>query len=214
EGGNVRVFDVNLEAVGPALEARCVYGRSTSGASAYVLGVAPDGNHDVSVIGDDVVLLRDGEEPSTLRADGVVAVAGDVSRLWLGHKLVDLTTEQTLLDLGRHADKFRVPAVSPDGQLLAFGTTSGELRVVRLSDGSIPALVRRTTAKGARTIVFSPDGKNLVIGDSDGIEVRAVPGLDLLKTFPTPTWDAAVSLDTIFRIADDRVWPQPLEGHA
>jgi WD40 repeat protein len=183
-----------------------------------VLGVSPDGSVVVGAFGDAVVLLRDGEEPTIFPARGAVAVARDLSRVWLGHKLVDITTEATLIDLGRHADSFRVPALSPDGELLAFATTAGDLRIVRLTDGAILALVNRTTPKGApsvaRTIVFSPDGRWLVVGDSDGIEVRAVPSLELVKGFPTPTWDAAVGSSTIFRAADDRIWTQPLEGHA
>jgi WD40 repeat protein len=217
EGGNLRIFDLDLAAARPALEARREYAAPTE-SSAYVLGVSSDGTVVVGALGDGAVVLRDGEEPTTFPARGVVAVASDLSRLWLGHKLVDVTTEATLLDLGEHADSFRVPALSPDGELLAFATTAGELRVVRLADGAILSLVVRTTPKGApsvaRTIVFSPDRRLLVIGDSDGIEVRGVPGLELVTSFPTPTWDAAVGSDTIFRAADDRIWTQPLEGHA
>jgi WD40 repeat protein len=218
EGGNLRVFDVDLERSGPALELRAVYTASGDGSTAYALAVSSDGAVVVGVIGDDVVVLRDGEEASTFRAHGAAAVARDLSRVWLGDRLLDVTTEQTLLDLAAHSDAFRVPALSPDGSLLAFGTTSGELRIVRLADGGILAIVRRMTAKGApnlaRTIVFSPDGRSLVVGDSEGVEVRTAPGLELVKAFPTPTWDAVVSADTIFRIADDRIWAQPLEGHA
>ncbi len=218
EGGTLRVFDVDLAAAASHLELRRAHSAPAEGSPAYVLGVSPDGSLVVGGLGDDVVVLRDGEPPTMFPATGPVAAGTDLSRVWLGQRLVDLTTEATLLDLGEHAESFRVPALSPDGHLLAFGTTSGELRVVRLADGAILSLVSRKTEKGAprvaRTIVFSPDGRWLVIGDSDGIEVRTAPGLELVKGFPTPTWDAAIGAGTIFRVADDRIWTQPLEGHA
>lgn len=222
EGGTLRIYDVDLQNPGTPLEARRVYTGTEDGAAdgsgAYALGVSPDGSVVVGAMGDYIVFLRDGEAPTMFRAHGAVAVARDLSRVWLGDELVDVTTEETLLDLAAHSESFRVPALSPAGELLAFATTSGDLCIVRLSDGAIVALVSRKTAKGApnvaRTIVFSPDGRFIIVGDSEGIEVRSVPGLELVKGFPTPTWDAAVGTDTIFRVADERVWTQPLEGHA
>jgi WD40 repeat protein len=218
ESGTLRIFDLDLERPTTPLEARRIHSGSEDGSSAYALGVSPEGDVVVGAFGDYLAFLRDGETPTIFRAHGPVAVARDLSRVWLGDELVDVTTEKTLLDLAAHSETFRVPALSPTGDLLAFATPSGDLCIVRLPDGGIVSLVHRRTRKGtsnvARTIVFSPDGRWLVIGDSEGMEVRSSPGLELVKAFPTPTWDAAVSSDTIFRVADERVWSQPLEGHA
>jgi WD40 repeat protein len=217
EGGRLRIFDVDLDRP-TALEARRVYSASEDGSPGYALGVSPEGDVVVGAVGDYVVFMRHGEQPTMFRAHGPVGVARDLSRVWLGDALVDVTTEGTLLDLSAHADAFRVPALSPSGDFLAFATAKGDLCIVRLPDGGIVSVVSRKTAKGApnvaRTIVFSPDGRFLVIGDSEGMEVRSAPGLELIKAFATPTWDAAVGTENIFRVADDRIWMQPLEGHA
>jgi WD40 repeat protein len=220
ELGSVDVFDVTLDGHGPVLMKRNTFAvdKLDSPPHGHVLGVSPDGSVVIGDVGDDIVVLRDGEEHTMFRATGPVCAARDLLRVWTGTALLDVTTEQELLDLGVDAKALRVPALSPDGRHLAFANVKGELTVVRMDDGAILAVVARMDARQqpvvARFLAFTPDGKRLVVGDSVGLEIRAATTLELEKSFETPMWDASVSADAIYRVADDRIWTQPLDGPA
>lgn len=81
EGGNLRVFDVHLEGPGPALEVRLTHAASKDGTPAYVLGVSADGSVVVGAVGDDAVVLRNGEAPTSFPATGAIATSRDSSSL-------------------------------------------------------------------------------------------------------------------------------------
>jgi len=57
-------------------------------------------------------------------------------------------------------------AISPDSQLLAAGTATGEIQLWRLVEG-IPFLTLQGHSDWVRTIVFSPDGTTLASGSDD-----------------------------------------------
>ena len=213
ELGAVDVFDVELEGKGPTLQKRATHTTDApEPPHGHVLGVSPDGSVVIGAVGDDVVILRDGEEPTTFSATGAVTASGDLTRIWTGSTLIDVTTERDVIDLGIDPTLPRVPALSPDGRYLAFATSNGELHCVRMDDGVIVAIVTRKSV--ARFIAFTHDGQRIVVGDSDGVEVRKVPGLEIEKSFDTPAWDAAVSDTAIYRVVEDRIWTQPLDGPA
>jgi WD40 repeat protein len=226
ELGNVNIFDVDLTGTGPTLVKRFVHGVDPEKAGdspphGYVLGVSADGSTVVGGAGDQVFVLRDDEEPSVFEASGAVCASRDLKRVWTGDAVRDLSTgKESSRLLGNAIDPrtIRVPALSPDGQYLAFATSTGDLQVVRLEDGAVVASVTRKDARGApavaRFIAYMPSGEKLVIGDSACLEVRAALTLEREKVFETPVWDAELSDTVIYRAADDRIWTQPLDGPA
>jgi serine/threonine protein kinase len=69
--------------------------------------------------------------------------------------------------LENRKDKISSGAFSPDGQLLALGTTDGTIRVWRANDGRLISSLKGSKAE-VSSIAFSPDGQLLAIGWSDG----------------------------------------------
>ena len=57
-------------------------------------------------------------------------------------------------------------AVSPDGTLLAAGTTTGELRIWHVADAA-PILTCVGHSDEIRSLAFSPDGHSIVSGSDD-----------------------------------------------
>jgi WD40 repeat protein len=214
EVGTLDVFDVELEGTAKALQKRATYsaGEGTDAAASHVLGVSPDGLVVIGSVGDDIVVLRDGEEPTTFRANGAVCASRDLLRVFTGTAILDVTTERDIVDLPIDPRTPRVPALSPDGCYLAFATTKGELTVIRSDDAAILAVLPRK--EPVRFIAFTPDGTRLIVGDATGVEFRKAPSLELEKSFATPTWDAAVTNTAIYRVVDDRIWTQPLDEPA
>jgi WD40 repeat protein len=58
-------------------------------------------------------------------------------------------------------------AVSPDGTLIAVGTRSNTVKLVRFSDGAVVRVLTGPTAP-VYGVAFSPDGTSVACGDSDG----------------------------------------------
>ncbi|WP_376797227.1 helix-turn-helix domain-containing protein [Thermogemmatispora sp.] len=58
-------------------------------------------------------------------------------------------------------------ALSPDGSLLALGTTTCEIRIFRLRDYA-PLVTCQGHADWVRSVLFSPDGRMVISGSEDG----------------------------------------------
>jgi WD40 repeat protein len=85
-------------------------------------------------------------------------------------------------------------AFSPDGKLLAAGSESGELRLFRMSDGTLTS--RRELGGTVRDIAFSPDGKQLAAAGDFGLAIlSATSGLAPKSKLVTGKVMMAVSFD-------------------
>ena len=106
-----------------------------------------------------------------------------------------------------HGIDFASLAVSPSGDFVATGDTSGTVRVGRI-DGSEPHLL--TGAGGLLfSVAFSPDGK--WIASSSGSEIRLWPMPDLsqppLHTLPREALLAKLGSLTNVRVVEDKAAP-------
>ena len=78
-------------------------------------------------------------------------------------------------------------ALSPDGELAAVASTTGEARVYRVKDGTRVATLRG--AQGALfSLAFAPDGKQIAVGGLDGqVRLYSLPAGQIAKAFvPVP----------------------------
>jgi len=92
-----------------------------------------------------------------------------------------------LREFERQPGPINAVALSPDGELAAVASTTGEARVYRVKDGTRVATLRG--AQGALfSLVFAPDGKQIAVGGLDGqVRLYSLPAGQIAKTFvPVP----------------------------
>jgi roadblock/LC7 domain-containing protein len=177
----------------------------------WVFGTAfsKDGKHFVSASRDQSVKLTEvaagsfvddiNRHLSPVRAlarhpkEDQVLYGGDdgIPRLYTMFRTHVRTMNQEDYNLVRAFEKQLGPinsvALSPDGELAAVGSVSGEVKVYKVGDGS-----RAATLRGAKgpifAIAFHPEGKQVAIGGLDGqARLFELPSGKLEKAFsPVP----------------------------
>lgn len=81
-----------------------------------------------------------------------------------------------------HAEKVNSVAFSPDGSLLASGSSDGRVRLWRTNDGSLLQILEGHS-DDVRSVTFTPDGDRLASGSEDGtVRIWSVSDGSLLKT--------------------------------
>ncbi|MBL8813577.1 MAG: PQQ-binding-like beta-propeller repeat protein [Planctomycetaceae bacterium] len=92
----------------------------------------------------------------------IIAAAGADRKV----HLIDLTTGAEIRTLTGHSDFVHSVTFSPDGsQLMSYGY-AGQLRIWNTADGALAREVRR--GRVGNSARYSPDGKQIVIGNGDG----------------------------------------------
>src|SRR5579859_1583127 len=92
----------------------------------------------------------------------------------------EFPTGKPLEILGNQEIPIDCLAVSPDGQLLVMGSEEETITIWRLADGKLQALIH-TGMNYQRSLIFTHNGKQLVIGSIDGIQIRECETYTLLK---------------------------------
>jgi WD40 repeat protein len=146
----------------------------------YGLAFSPDGQMLASSALDGTVFLRD---PSTGAVEGDALVEGDVAvyglafdqtgeRLAVGDfdgklTVFRLRDRTPVFDLRLDAGVLSV-AFSPDGEVLAAGTTKGETRLFDASSGDALGGPLPEQRDWVNSVAFGPDGSLLAAGSEDG----------------------------------------------
>ncbi|MFO0979418.1 MAG: hypothetical protein U0996_23625 [Planctomycetaceae bacterium] len=95
-------------------------------------------------------------------AGQIIAAAGADRKV----HLVDLTTGAEIRTLTGHTDFVHSVTFSPDGSRLMSYGYAGQLRIWNTSDGTLVREIQR--GRVGNSARFSPDGKQIVIGNGDG----------------------------------------------
>jgi WD40 repeat protein len=92
-----------------------------------------------------------------------------------------------LREFERQPGPINAVALSPDGELAAVASITGEARIYRVKDGTRVATLRG--AQGALfSLAFAPDGKQIAVGGLDGqVRLFGLPAGQMAKAFvPVP----------------------------
>lgn len=93
--------------------------------------------------------------------------------------IVSTETLEVVHRIGGHEALIRVAAFQPNGEILATSCSAGIIRWTRISPTGFEQLGSRSFAENAR-IAWSPDGKHLARGASDGqVSLVSMDGSDL-----------------------------------
>ncbi len=101
---------------------------------------------------ENLAFSRDGQLMVTKSSSGTVQV-------W------DMQARQPLYSFQGNSGGYGLPAISPDGQWIAFATDHDQYQVINLPDNKVLA---NLSGFGTSNPLFSPDGRQLALGLSDG----------------------------------------------
>jgi WD40 repeat protein/translation initiation factor IF-1 len=175
--------------------------------------------------------LRDEENPALAFTLKAVCLAGLVGSFCLGMKAQSTTRQQQKADLyvqTGHVERVNSLAFSPDGKILASGSSDTKIKLWNAETGlELQTLTGHTV--GVNALAFSPDGKTLASGGADklvklwsvenGQELRTLTGhtgsVDSImfspdgKTLASGSWDGSIKLWSV----DTGREPKTLTGH-
>jgi WD40 repeat protein len=123
----------------------------------------------------------------------------------------ELSARKPILTLTGHTGVITNLAFSPDGTLLASGSTGGTVSVWRTDSGELLHTLEHIG--GVESVSFSPDGKTLASGSKGDIKLWHLADGTLLRTLPEGGNNIAFSPDGL-KLASVRISVVPFPGES